>query len=105
MEQQFKAAITAALNEAMTQELSPNVTQLVLDILSEEKPEAYAAATAAVEPTDAADLPLSSVPAEVVATIDPEVWDAFVAHEAATKAAVERGTVLTTEEQEAVEEA
>lgn len=100
-EQQVLAAVTEALADTT---VNPNVTQLALDILAEEKPEAYEAALAAIEPYTVDDAPLSSVPEDVVATIDSEIWSALLAHEAATQGAIERGTVLTDAEQEEVEE-
>lgn len=100
-EQMVLSAITEAVADTT---INPNVTQLALDILAEEKPEAYEAALAAIEPYTANDAPLSTVPADVVATIDSDVWSALVAHEAATQGAVDRGTVLTDAEQEEVEQ-
>ena len=96
VDQQIVAALTQAYEDPQQ---SANVTQFALDILAEEKPEAYAAAIAAVDPYTVDDAPLSTVPQDVVATIDTEIWSALLAHETAINFAAERGTVLTDAEQ------
>lgn len=84
--------------------VNPNVTQFMLDLLAEEKPAEYEAAQQAIASYVAEGAALSAVPQDVVATLDADIWAAFVAHEQASDAAADRGTVLTEEELASQEE-